>query len=173
MTVNLIKDQTNPLIDFPGLGIVAKVLIDDGTFEATLTLTGNNADQIFRNLTDIKELIGNYSESSFSSNTEKIPVYDRYENKGKIAKNNMDKLVLRKMIGYCIPYSNVSKKVSSDNNYSALFKNLKSGDESLKEKSQTLVFINGDVIADMFLNMNEYYLAPRPLLKLIHFEYIN
>lgn len=163
----MVRDYKNSIKTHPGIGFTAKILIDDGTFEAIVTLTHQTVKEMF----SISESMIEENKESVLTTTDKLIIYDRFNNKSLLSKSTIDELMVTKFIGYCLPYSNVSKKVSNDNNYNALFKNLNNKEETMKEKCQSLIFINGDVVTDVF--MNDSYLTPRPLLKLVHFENIN
>lgn len=144
---------------------MSKILIDDGTFEAVLMIKNHLAKDIFKlgdlNLGEIKEQV--MLNGTFN-------IFDKFSQKSILPKNFLENIYPHKYIGFVIPYSKVSTKVTQDTNYNTLFKNLKSNEDNFKDIANNLFFINGDIVVDSF--MSEQYAVPRPLLKLLHFESI-
>jgi hypothetical protein len=128
-----------------------------------MTLYHLKVKEIFK----IEENILNQIKDQICNNYN-VQLYDRFNNKGLLQKSVFENVFNLKFIGYCIPYANISKKMTNDTNYNTLFKNLQNKEQGLKEKAANLVFINGDVMIDSFMNDN--YLVPRPLLRLVHYE---
>ena len=167
ISVQAMKDDIhNPIPNYPSMSLIAKVIIDDGTFEGLVWLYNTKVKDLFKISHNIMESIRLQVQTSNN-----VSVYDSFSNKGLLTKDNFDSIFTTKLIGYCIPYSNVTKKSLIDSSYNALFKNL-SSEDSMKNRASNLVFINGDVSAENFNITNEYYLQPRPLLKLINYEMI-
>lgn len=158
------KEDVVDLNNEYGFNLIAKVLVDDGTYEAYMTIYNKNVKDIFKlshlTLMDLRDNV---------NSNRVVQIYDRFKCKDYIDKNLLEELTSIKLVGYCLALSNVSKKVSQDTNYNTLFKNLKSQDENnLKDMCQNFIFINGDVITESF--QSENYLVPKPLLKLLNYE---
>lgn len=161
------KDDHNSIPDFPNISLMAKILIDDGTFEAVVWLYNTKAKELFKISDNTLNLIR--TQVLMSTN---VMIYDKYSNKGFLTKDCFENIFVNKYVGYFTPYSNVIKKAVVDTNYTTLFKNLVMSEDNMKQKAATLVFINGDVSYENFNITNEYYLQPRPLLKMVNFDLV-
>lgn len=168
ISIQAVKDDHLSIINYPNISLLAKLIIDDGTFEALMWVYNMKVIELFKLSNTTLDSINNSVLTSHN-----VVLFDLFSNKGVLLKESFDFIYVTKLIGYCIPYSNVTKKTVLDTNYSHLFKNLSNNEDNMKNKAGSMVFINGDITAENFSISNEYYVQPRPMLKLINYELLD
>lgn len=166
------KDDKFSIEGYSNLNLMSKILIDDGTYEAILWVYGNKVIEMLK----IPEAVLKNANLQIKS-AQNIILYDRFSHKHLMSGYNFNDLYINRFIGYCIPFNNAFKKIKDDQDYSNILNNITNNnnnldnkDTKLKAKANNLIYINGEIVTDIFNISNESYLLARPLLKLVSLE---
>ena len=148
--------------------LFGKCIIDDGSFEAGLSLYDDTCIKLLGydadSLAEVKEL---------TKTSKNLILYQKTSQSNYFQKEQLENLYDKQFILYAVPFSKIATKHFNENKINRYFMNLGEKNHLIKNRAMNSAFLNGDMFYEKDIPINEMTLIPKPLLRAIHLQEVN